>query len=1052
MEMAAYSIHQWKVKVYQFTFGDVSGTIGPGAINNPPPPLMELLGLIGVLVFLWLIIGPIVAFVKSGSANRRIDELEARLREINRVNAERMDRLMQRLRDLETGTPRGEAGRETAAVPVPVPEAVVAAPELKDAPISEPTEWRMGAMPILPEHAAPVPPPLPPGPPPVPVSPPRPAAPPSKPINFEQFMGVKMFAWVGGLALFLGIVFFVKYAFERNLIPAEVRIAIGFLTGMGLLAAGVIVQKRKTYEVLAQTFCATGVLVLYGVAFAAHALYHFAAFNSVVTFVVMTLVTAVAFLLSVRMNAQVVAVLGMLGGFLTPILCSTGQDNPAALFGYIALLDMGLLAVAKHQRWLHLTALAAAGTAMLQFGWLSKFGYSGYYFEGANTWILVAVFGGFAALFAAAARWSRTRDDEDLYPAWSALGLCGSAMVAAFILLDFGTVAERPVLLYVFVFLINAAALFVAWTESRVRQAPAFAGGLTFIHLAVWTCSRLTTELLPTVLAIYLVFGLMHTAFSVLWQRKHPGPSSTGAHWVPVIVLLLGLLPIFVIKEVSFIVWPALLVTNLLVIGLALVTKRLLPVLASIVLTLLGAAAWLLNLPRPSISSLPEFLFVVGGFATVFIVASCFLARRAAPIRTLAGADPLAAALPVSSAVLPFALLIMATVQLPVTNPAPIFGVALLLGLFLLGLARVATIHALSLAAVVCTLGLEFTWHVNHFSKDSPTQPLLWYLGFYAVFAAFPFVFRQAFARTTLPWIAAAVAGIGTFGLVHRLVGLAWPNNMMGLLPAAFAVPSLLSLVAVLKQQPAESPARLSQLAWFGGAALFFITLIFPLQFDRQWITIGWALEGAALIWLFRRVPHKGLHYTGTALLVVSFVRLALNPAVLTYATRTGTPVWNWFLYAYGLVAAAQFLGARWLVEPHTKLVNINLRGLFCAFGGVLLFLLMNIEIADAFTPMGEHFVTFKFAGSLARDMTYSIGWGLFALGLLVLGFRQHNKPVRYAGIGLLAVTLLKLFFHDLAHIDSIYRIGALMAVAIIALAASFLYQRFLNANKTGQS
>jgi len=46
--------------------------------------------------------------------------------------------------------------------------------------------------------------------------------------------------------------------------------------------------------------------------------------------------------LSVRLNAMVVAVLGMLGGFLTPILLSTGQDNPLGLFVYIALLDIGL--------------------------------------------------------------------------------------------------------------------------------------------------------------------------------------------------------------------------------------------------------------------------------------------------------------------------------------------------------------------------------------------------------------------------------------------------------------------------------------------------------------------------------------------------------------------------------------------------------------------------------------------------------------------------------------------------------------------------------------
>lgn len=992
---------------------------------------MELLGLLGILFVFWLLIGPIVALVRASAADRRVNEMKERLRKVESAYGQRIDWLMQKVRDLEAGRPSAPT---PPVEPEPRPEPVPApSPPLKETPPPPPE--------IEPQRAPAMPPPLP------PEAAPRPRPEPSRPkpaapINFEQFLGVKLFAWVGGLALFLGIVFFVKYAFERDLIPASVRIASGFLIGMGLLGGGLFVHKRKNFEVLAQTLCATGVLVLYGVTFAAHALYHFAVFNAGVTFGVMTLVTAVAFLLAVRMNAQVVAVLGMVGGFLTPVLCSTGQDNPGGLFGYIALLDAGLLGVARHRRWLHLTALAAAGTILMQFGWFSRFGWSEHYFEGAKTWIIVAVFAGFAGLFAAAARWSQVRETEDRWLTWSALGMCGSALAAAFVLLDFGGVTERPVVLYCLVLLANAAGLLVAWTDPRTRLAPALLGLATFLHLMVWTCTRLTSELLPSTLAIYLVFGIMHTAFGVFWQRKHPQLTATAVPWMPVVVLILGLVPIFVLQEVSFFLWPALLVTNLLVIGLAFVTRSLLPVLAAIVLTLAGAGAWLLRMPAASVASLPAFLLVVGGFALFFIAASWFLTKRAPGAQT----DVLAPLLPVSSAVLPFALLIMATVQLPVTNPASVFGLGLLLCLFLLGLARIAGMHLLVLAAFICTLGLEYAWHGCHFNKEVPVQPLLWHLGFNALFTVYPFVFRKTFQGATLPWIAAALAGVGTFGLVHRVVALAWPNGMMGLLPAAFAIPSLLSLFAILKQPETDSKARLTQLAWFGGVVLFFITLIFPLQFDRQWITIGWAIEGAALMWLYRRVPHNGLHRVGAGLLTVAFVRLALNPAVLTYATHTGTPVWNWFLYSYGLVAAAQFMAARWLPEPAARL-----RGLLCAFGGVLLFLLMNIEIADAFTPAGERFVTFQFEGNLARDMSYSIGWGLFALVLLVLGFRSHNKYVRYSGIALLAVTLLKLFFHDLASIDSIYRIGALIVVALIALFASFLYQRFLNADKAAR-
>ncbi len=1021
---------------------------------------METVILIGVLLLLALLITPFIAMASASGARREVANVEQRLREELRIVNERLSRAFERLAELEAG------GRPSMPVQKPlVPKVaepgpiVIAASELAAVPSVPPAPAAQAApRPLVAPPVPLMPPPLPPRPAPLPTPPssPTPAGPPpvpplpAKPLNMEQFLGTKLFAWVGGLALFLGVIFFVKYAFERNLISPELRIAIGFLTGMGLLVAGAVTHRRKAYQVMGQTLCATGVLVLYGVTFASHALYHFAAFNDATTFGVMSLVTVVAFLLAVRMNAQVVAVLGMVGGFLTPILCSTGQDNPLGLFGYIALLDVGLLAVARRQRWGHLTALAVAGTALLQDGWLQRFGFGEPYVTGSGPWIIIAVYVGFAALFAAGVFWLRARDQDNVWPAWSALGLCAVSLSATFALLDHHMVLKhRPELLYSLVLPVYGCGLWAAWLQPRAKAGAGVMTCLTFLHLLAWTAFHLSATSLPAALVIYLIFGLMQTAFGVLWQRRHPGQALGVAQWMLLLVLILGLLPVLVLHQVSFIVWPALLATNLLMIGLALATKRVLPVLAAVVLTLLGAAAWLLGLTSPAAGSLDEFLIVVAGFALVFIGAGCYLAHR-----SLAGADkpePFAASLPVVSAVLPFGLLMMAAVQLPVLNPAPLFGVGLLLCLFLLGLVKISRVHALSLAAVLCILGLEYVWHAAHFNRAEPVQPLLWYLGFQALFMIFPFAFRKALEQARLPWIAAAVANIATFALVHDVIHLVWPNPMMGLVPAAFALPALLSLIGVLRLHGADNPARLSQLAWYGGTALLFITLIFPIQFDRQWLTIGWAMEGAALVWLFRRVPHKGLYYTGAALLIGAFARLALNPAVLTYATRGSVPVWNWFLYAYGLVALAQFVAAGLMRRPGGQPAGSDWSGILTALGGVLLFLLMNIEIADAFTPAGGRFVTFDFAGNLARDMSYSIGWGLFALALLVLGFWKHSKPSRYAGIGLLVVTLLKLFFHDLASIDSIYRIGALMAVAIIALAASFLYQRHFNDDKAGK-
>jgi uncharacterized membrane protein len=266
--------------------------------------------------------------------------------------------------------------------------------------------------------------------------------------------------------------------------------------------------------------------------------------------------------------------------------------------------------------------------------------------------------------------------------------------------------------------------------------------------------------------------------------------------------------------------------------------------------------------------------------------------------------------------------------------------------------------------------------------------------------------------------------------------------------PALFALAPLGSLIVILRTVAEDNPKRLNQLAWFGGVTLLFITLIFPIQFDRQWLTVAWALEGAALIWLYHRVPHPGLRATGTVLLVTAFVRLALNPAVLEYHVRGNTAVFNWYLYAYGLAIASLFVGARLLAPPRQTVLGINARPLIYALGVILSFLLLNIEIADYFTLPGADTLAFQFSGNFARDMSYTIGWALFALGLLSVGIWRQQRSVRYAAIALLSVALLKLFFHDLASLEALYRVGALVAVAVIAILASFGYQRFLPSNE----
>ena len=316
------------------------------------------------------------------------------------------------------------------------------------------------------------------------------------------------------------------------------------------------------------------------------------------------------------------------------------------------------------------------------------------------------------------------------------------------------------------------------------------------------------------------------------------------------------------------------------------------------------------------------------------------------------------------------------------------------------------SLESLTAVGLGSTIALEHAWHLGHFRGDHAGLALAWYIGFAAVFTIYPFLFHRRFATKTLVWAVAALAAPLHFFLVYDVIRRAYPNGMLGLVPAVFAVPLLVGLIAILKRTPADSPARNAQLALFGGAALFFITLIFPIQFDRQWITLGWALEGAALCWLFHRVPHPGLRLVGVALLR-GFIcaRLALNPAVLSYHPRATTA--DLQLVSLHLWCCDRLLVWRRATSgaaaEHRS--SGNVQPLLNALGTVLAFLLLNIEIADYFSRPGEAALTFQFSGSFARDMSYSIAWAMFALLLLIVGIRQTAKPVRYASLALLGVT-----------------------------------------------
>jgi len=333
-------------------------------------------------------------------------------------------------------------------------------------------------------------------------------------------------------------------------------------------------------------------------------------------------------------------------------------------------------------------------------------------------------------------------------------------------------------------------------------------------------------------------------------------------------------------------------------------------------------------------------------------------------------------------------------------------------------------------------------WLIQHSQKDAWIGGLMLTSALYATFVSYPFVLSRRAKDTRAPHLTAVLASALFFIAAYAAFEQGGRLALVGLIPVVEGVVLALLMRQLLALQP-EGERDLGRLATVAGAALAFATVAIPLQLRNQWITIGWALEGAALSWLYRRIPHRGLLYSASALLAAVFVRLALNPSIFVYEPR-GMRIVNWYLYTYLLSAIAMFLAAWWLTGTDDRLGKTILRmaKLLPAGGAILLFLLLNIEIADFYSTGRE--IMFRFGVTLAQDLTYTIGWLIFGLGMLMSGIYLKSRAGRVAAVALIAVTTCKAFLYDMGSLGGLYRVGALVGLAISLSLVALALQKFV--------
>jgi uncharacterized membrane protein len=188
--------------------------------------------------------------------------------------------------------------------------------------------------------------------------------------NLESRIGSHWLNRIGISAVLIGVSYFLKYAFDNNWIGPGGRVTIGLLAGIAIVVWSERFRSRG-YQVFSYSLKAVGIGILYLSLWAAFQVYSLVPGG--VAFVAMLIVTAATATLALSQDAEILAAFALSGGFITPVLLSTGQNRELALFSYVALLDLAVLAMVAFKPWRRLLILSFIGTLVLYVGWEGQF-------------------------------------------------------------------------------------------------------------------------------------------------------------------------------------------------------------------------------------------------------------------------------------------------------------------------------------------------------------------------------------------------------------------------------------------------------------------------------------------------------------------------------------------------------------------------------------------------------------------------------------------------------------------------------------------------------
>ncbi len=348
------------------------------------------------------------------------------------------------------------------------------------------------------------------------------------------------------------------------------------------------------------------------------------------------------------------------------------------------------------------------------------------------------------------------------------------------------------------------------------------------------------------------------------------------------------------------------------------------------------------------------------------------------------------------------------------------------------------------------TLVMYTGWYAQYYSDEQLGRTFFFATLFFVIFAAVPLV-RQ---RTSAGPLSYTVVGItllnaaAYFLEAYEMLERLKPSPLPWL--AVVLAPIYIVLARHLRRQAVAEGSAIAPLIPMLHAALGigFVTIAIPLQLERHWITIGWFVQSAALLYVAHRGRSDFLRWFAVGALALGVFRLLLvdnfEVTRLLFNERGATFAVAIAVLA-GIVAYARKQGeSGWAVA--VPIVALNLLAL----------LALNYEVSDYFlrktaavmsadgtqyTPDPGDYARAERL-DIARDFTHSAVLMLYGAALMAVGFWRSSAFLRWQALVLMAVTVVKVFTYDVSQLDTGYRVLSFLALGAILMGISFAYQR----------